>query len=151
MSTNPAKVGRPTKYKPEMCAAVVELMREGASLIEVAANIGITEETLHQWKKSNKDFSESVKRGAQLSKAWWMKEGRVALRDKDFNATLWYMNMKNRHGWADKVEKKEDHSITIAWANHIPDQIQDAEVVSPVELDTPVPANSNKLSESEGE
>ena len=124
-----AKMGRPTKYRPEMCQQVVELMREGASLCEVAVNIGITEDTLHRWKKTNQEFSESIKIGLELSKAWWLSQGRVNLENKDFNATLFYMNMKNRHGWADKVEKQDNHSITIAWANQAVEQIPDAEII----------------------
>jgi hypothetical protein len=111
----PAKVGRPTKYKPEMCDQVIEMMAEGASKTEVAACLGINRETLNRWSKEIDEFSNAVKNGELLSQAWWEKEGRVSLRDKDFNATLWYMNMKNRHGWTDKVEKKQTGSIKISW------------------------------------
>ena len=130
----PAKMGRPTKYRPEMCQSVINLMKEGASLIEVAADIGINADTLHTWRKSNTEFSDAVKIGMQLSEAWWMREGREALRDRDFNYTGWYMNMKNRHGWADKVEKKEQHDIHISWGAApvlpAPDVI-DAEIIQP--------------------
>lgn len=127
------KAGRPTKYKPEMCAQVVELMREGASLAEVSAEIGITRETLNQWRHSNEKFSDAVKNGIELSRAWWERKGRVNLENKDFNATLWYMNMKNRHGWADKVEKKQETKIEIGWkvAPSLPDPtVIDAEIVN---------------------
>jgi hypothetical protein len=134
-------IGRPTKYRPEMCQQVVELMRDGASLVEVAASIGITKDTLHRWKKTNDEFSDSIKIGTQLSEAWWMREGREALRDKDFNSTLWYMNMKNRHGWADKVEKQEQHNIRIEWAGAAPEQIADAEVITP-KLGEPQPIDN---------
>lgn len=100
----PAKMGRPTKYLPEMCDAVVALMSEGASKIEVAHEIGISGETLNEWSKDNPDFSAAIKAGEAASHAWWLSKGRKNLENKDFSATLWYMNMKNRHGWRDKTE-----------------------------------------------
>lgn len=98
--------GRPTKYLPEMCAKVIELMVDGASLVEVAAELGICEKTIHLWKKDNHfpEFSEAVERGVQLSEAWWERQGRVNLENRDFNYTGWYMNMKNRFKWRDKYE-----------------------------------------------
>ena len=107
------EMGRPTKYKPEMCETVIELMKEGASQYEVLATLGISEDTFYRWKKENEEFSESIKRGSQLSQAWWEKKGRISLDDRQFNSTLWYMNMKNRFKWADKQEVKNEGNITI--------------------------------------
>ena len=106
-------MGRPTKYKPEMCETVIELMKEGASQYEVLATLGISEDTFYRWKKENEEFSESIKRGSQLSQAWWEKKGRISLDDRQFNSTLWYMNMKNRFKWADKQEVKNEGNVTI--------------------------------------
>ncbi|MCH7499419.1 MAG: hypothetical protein IH886_05335 [Nitrospinae bacterium] len=98
--------GRPSKYRPEMCDQVIELMGDGASLVEVAAKLGICKDTLHEWKKTNVEFSDSIKRGVQLSAAWWEEKGRTNLENKDFSYTGWYMNMKNRFGWKDKHENQ---------------------------------------------
>lgn len=100
--------GRPTKYREEMCHVVIAEMREGASKCEVAGELGISEETLYAWRKKHPLFSEAIQIGGQLSKQWWYKQGRKNLENKDFNPRLWYMNMKNRHGWADK--KQIDHT-----------------------------------------
>lgn len=101
--------GRPTKYKPEMCDVLESLMKEGASLTEVCAEIDICHETLNQWSDPEspyyiKDFSEARKRGEKLSAAWWEKKGRQNLDSATFNSTLWYMNMKNRFKWTDRQE-----------------------------------------------
>lgn len=109
--------GRPSKYSPEMCEAVVEIMRAGASMVEVAACLDISESTLFEWCKTDGDyyipeFSESVKRGVRLSAAWWERAGRLNLENKDFSFTGWYMNMKNRFGWKDKIETDNKHEHT---------------------------------------
>lgn len=104
-----SKMGRPTKYRPEMCNVVIEIMSDGGSLAEVAAEIDVCEETIQSWKKEGGDqfiydFSVAVKTGIRKSKAWWEKHGRKHLENKEFNSTLWYMNMKNRFKWSDRQE-----------------------------------------------
>lgn len=115
-------VGRPTKYIPSMCKVAIDLMSEGASLAEVAAEIDVCEDTIQEWKRKSGDyfieeFSEAIKQGIRKSKAWWEKHGRKNLDNKEFNSTLWYMNMKNRFKWADNqnIEQKveiDDRSLT---------------------------------------
>ena len=112
------KLGRPSKYQPWMCDKLIEMMKEGASLKEVAAELGISRETLRNWgdEKSKTycpDFSGTIKKGLELSEAWWERQGRVNLHNKDFSCVLWYMNMKNRFGWRDKQEIKQDVKQTI--------------------------------------
>ena len=97
-------LGRPTKYRPEMCERVIELMKDGCSLVEVAADLGVDRDSLYEWRRVYPDFSDTIKRGVALSNSWWERNGRVNLENKDFSATLWYMNMKNRFGWKDKTE-----------------------------------------------
>jgi len=107
--TEKNREGRPSKYKPAMCKYIIELMEQGASKTEVAAGLGISKSTLMEWQNPesvyyNKKFSDSIKRGEQLSEAWWERQGRMSLEEKDFNYVGWYMNMKNRFGWRDKVD-----------------------------------------------
>ena len=87
-----------------MCKQVVECMKEGWSKEEVALELGVNIATIYRYAEEYPAFCEAIKQGEEYSRAWWVREGREALRDKDFNATLWYMNMKNRHGWRDKQE-----------------------------------------------
>jgi len=107
--------GRPTKYKTEYCKTAVDLMADGASKMEVCGTIGICYDTFLDWQKIHKEFSESIKTGNMLSQAWWEREGRTSLRDNDFSYTGWYMNMKNRFKWADKLEHagKDGGQLTI--------------------------------------
>jgi hypothetical protein len=54
------------------------------------------------------EFSEAVKEGRQLSEAWWAAAGRRGIfLGKDFNASTYIFNMKNRFlNWKDKQEMK---------------------------------------------
>jgi hypothetical protein len=89
------------------------LYKEGGSDQEVKALIyewlgKFSNDLWDRWMREEPDFSETIKRGRMLSEAWWEKTGRTNLTTKDFNAGLWYMNMKNRFGWADS--QKIDHT-----------------------------------------
>ncbi len=108
-----------SKYDPKMIKKIDPLMSEGASLNELCAELNITKETLNQWLKvdgpyyKGDKFYNAVQHGRMLSEVWWEKQGRLNLKNKEFNATLWYMNMKNRHGWRDTQEHKVDASVTV--------------------------------------
>lgn len=105
--------GRPTDYRPEYCDIVVELGKHGVSKEEMALELGISVTTFYTWQAANEEFLKAVKQAEGESIGWWKKEGRTNLKDKDFSATLWYMNMKNRFGWKDKTETEHSGSVEI--------------------------------------
>lgn len=118
--------GRPTKYRKEMLEKIDPLMSEGAGLNEVAVELGICRETLHEWCDESgpyyiEEFSYAIKKGKDLSLAWWEKKGRTSLENQKFNSTLWYMNMKNRHGWKDKHEHEHSGKVAFAGINIVKD------------------------------
>ena len=108
------KNGRPSKYKKTFCKVAIDLMKDGASRIEVCAAIDISYLTFYEWVTPEsryyiKQFSDAIKKGELLSQAWWEKKGRTKLEERDFNSTLWFMNVKNRFRksplpWSDKTE-----------------------------------------------
>jgi orotate phosphoribosyltransferase-like protein len=97
-------MGRPPDYTPDLCEKVIPLLKQGMSIAEIGLELDIGYSTIYAWMERFPDFKEAIKNGREYSKGWWEKNGRIALRDKDFNSTLWYMNMKNRFGWKDKQE-----------------------------------------------
>jgi hypothetical protein len=88
---------------------VLDLYQKGASDVEVKALIyskrgSFSNDLWDRWMKEEPQFSETIKTGKLLSKAWWYKNGRINLQSKEFNYTGWYMQMKNRFGWTDRVD-----------------------------------------------
>jgi hypothetical protein len=91
---------------------ILELYEQGAADVEIRALIfkkckGKTKASYtlwERWIKEEEEFSETIKAGRLLSEAWWNKNGRINLDNKEFNYTGWYMNMKNRFGWRDKTD-----------------------------------------------
>ncbi len=102
----------PTHWQNEL----LELYRQGASDKEVKALIHswlgkFSNNLWDRWMKEEADFWETIKKGRMLSEAWWENQGRTNLTNKDFKATLWYINMKNRFGWSKKREMKREEII----------------------------------------
>lgn len=92
---------------------VLELYRDGGSDAEVKAMIyewrgTFSNDLWDRWMNQVPEFSETIKKGRILSEAWWTKNGRINLENKDFSYTGWYMQMKNRFGWSDK--QSVDHT-----------------------------------------
>lgn len=98
--------GRPTLYKPEYCEKVIEMMRDGMSITEIAYHLNVAKSTVYEWIDNQAEFSSAIKAGKDFSEGWWMTKGRENISTKEFNSTLWYMNMKNRFGWKDKQESE---------------------------------------------
>lgn len=100
--------GRPIEYYPGLCEEVVPLLEKGMSIEELGLDLKVGYSTIYTWMEKYPDFLEAIKKGRELSKGWWMKRGRRDLCNKDFNSTLWYMNMRNRFGWGNKQDHENN-------------------------------------------
>jgi hypothetical protein len=59
--------GRPTKRRPDDRARVYELARDGKTLDEMAAELGIARSTLCAWGESDKEFSDAIRSGKKIA------------------------------------------------------------------------------------
>ena len=89
-------VGRPSKYKPEYCERILEMAAEGAGMAEYAAEFGIDRTTLFDWRDSHEEFSTALTRAKILEQAWFEREARMNMRNKEFNSNLWYRSVLSR-------------------------------------------------------
>jgi hypothetical protein len=98
--------GRPSKYDPKFCAKVFELGKQGYSVVEMCAEIGVARNTLEtEWPSKHGEFSEAFTRARELSQAWWEEQGRKNLTADKFQAQLYSRSMSARfpHDWREKT------------------------------------------------
>lgn len=101
------QLGRPKKttadLRPDWKELILKEMAEGASIEEIQAMLDTSNDLWYRLMKEDPIFSDTVNKGRRLCKAWWLGIGRKELwSSKTFIQGLWFMNMKNRFGWADK-------------------------------------------------
>lgn len=105
--------GRPTKYTEEVALEIAErlpeMFKNGESVAEVCAELGMSKDTFYRLADQYVAFSDSYKKGQELSEAWWTKLGRAGAAGKvDIQPTTWIFNMKNRFKWADRTENTHE-------------------------------------------
>lgn len=83
---------------------LVEYYKQGYSDAEVAAEMNITMRVFNTMLADNPTFAKLVEFGRTLSLAWWESQSRKNINNKAFNTPLWVFTMKNKYGWADKIE-----------------------------------------------
>ena len=100
--------GRPTKYRPEYCEALVEHMATGASVASFAAEIDVARSTINEWADQHREFSDALSRGKAKCAAWWERVGRDSAQDGKGNATMIVFGLRNmaQEDWQD-VQKRE--------------------------------------------
>jgi hypothetical protein len=64
--TEARPVGRPSKYDPKYCEALIADAREGLSLTAFAGGIGVARSTINEWIEHHPEFSEAVKQHAAI-------------------------------------------------------------------------------------
>lgn len=66
--------GRPSEYDPSFCEKVIELGKEGKSVVQMACAFEVSRPTLEEnWTKAHPEFLEAFTLAKQFSQAWWEK------------------------------------------------------------------------------
>jgi hypothetical protein len=99
-------MSRPTKYKKEFDELLIKHMESGMSFMSFAALVGVNVDTLYEWERKQKSFSEAKQVAFNKNLLFWERLGVAGTAGKihNFNSTTWIFNMKNRHGWRDRRE-----------------------------------------------
>lgn len=100
----------PNKYDPAYCETVVEMGLRGKSKVQMAAAIGVSDQTLTNWREKHAEFAEAMHLAETCSQAWWEERGQDGLEDKNFNHAVWgrTMGARFRRDWSEQYR----HEVT---------------------------------------
>lgn len=84
---------------------VVSLYKEGAGDEEAMRALRITRRSFGDLMKDDELFFGVIEHGRLCRQAWYLEQGRKNIFNKQFNTPLWYHQMKNLFGWADKQDQ----------------------------------------------
>lgn len=86
----------PAEYTPDLCEEAIALADIGMIGAELAAHWAVSEETMTGWEKAHSDFANALHRARTRAKAWWQRQPRLAIREKDnkFPAGAWSQQVR---------------------------------------------------------
>lgn len=102
-------VGRPSKYKPEYIDKIDEYLettgKENMSvpkMVSFARYIGVNKDTLYEWAKEHKDFSDSLSKITDKQEEELVDVG--VYGGKEINATIVKMILMSNHGYKERSD-----------------------------------------------
>ncbi len=151
--------GRPSKYKEEYKEQVFKLALLGATDIEMADFIGVSESTFNEWKKKYSDFSESIKKGkdeadiAVVESLYQRAKGFSKIVKKAFKVrtTINGQGSKEKIAYGDEeLYYAPDTTAIIFWLkNRQPDKWRDKKEIKADVVNTPIEISEEKLKQIE--
>ena len=109
----PRSAGRPTKYDPDYCEQVLEVMGTGLSLTAFAGVVGVARSTINEWLLAHPDFAAAVRVG-QAKRVYYLER---SMLDGDIGAriTSRIFALKNAdpEEWRDRRELEHSGNVTI--------------------------------------
>jgi hypothetical protein len=116
----PKGVGRPKKYLPEYCDQIIDFMAEGKSLLQFAASINCTRDTVYEWAKQYKEFSDALNEAKEKCESYWERivQAKTVKKIPGSDALLLFY-LKNRFKWTERAESKIEQSQSITFTTQI--------------------------------
>lgn len=98
--------GQPTKYLPDHCNFVLDLLKQGKTKSQIAAMLGVSTKSLDRWEKEHEEFALALEVGKSASEARWTEIGFQGMTGqiKGFNPTMFIFMTSNMFGWRQRTD-----------------------------------------------
>ncbi|MGI2032044.1 helix-turn-helix domain-containing protein [Rhizobium panacihumi] len=90
--------GRPTVYDSSFPERAIKLGREGKTIAQIAADLGISKSTLYLLAQERDEFSDAISQAVEAAEAYWDDIGNKAVVGgiSGFNHQTYQLIMRNR-------------------------------------------------------
>lgn len=141
--------GRPSDYDPSYCEEVIELGKQGKSLVQMAAHFDVSRQTIDNWAAAHPAFLEALNRSKAHAQDWWENAGQTGMLAPGFNAAVWKKSMEAR--FRDDYTERQQLEHTGADGGPIKTEAKlDLDNLKPEERDVLRTILSRRAGESEG-
>lgn len=110
------ELGRPTEYRPEFAALLVEMSALGYGLSGFCAYLKVSRRGIAGWRQRHEEFAQAVALGTELRQAWFEAAGQRGMftdpKKERFDGRFAEFMMKNAfpHEYGDRLEIAHRHS-----------------------------------------
>ena len=105
-----SKIGRPTKYSPEIGEVVFSLMDDGLSVVQVARKLNVSRSTIYKWAEDNSDFMDTFTRAREAAESHWEYKFTDMMKDRNINAPLVKLYFMSRFKWSENDQAAEEQA-----------------------------------------
>ena len=107
-----SKIGRPTKYSPEIGEIVFGLMDDGLSVVQVARKLNVSRSTIYKWADDNTEFSDTFTRAREAGEAHWEYKFTAMMQSRasDSSQSLIKLYFANRFKWSENDAAAEEQA-----------------------------------------
>lgn len=104
-------VGRPSKYSPAYCNEVIACMGQGFSLTAFAGSIGVSRDSVYEWAKEHREFSDALSKAKAKRSMYW--EGRLMEGGSITGAAIFALKNVDPGEWRDKHEIEQNVNVVV--------------------------------------
>ena len=109
--------GRPTKFEPWMCDAVIAYGRLGWSKASMCAELMISRQTIDNWMADHPEFLGAMEIALLLSQQWWEHKGQDNLVTTGFQGSVYSRSMSARfpQDWTERKDTNVNLTTQEDW------------------------------------
>jgi hypothetical protein len=117
-------VGRPSKYEPWMCDAVITVGEDGGHIYDMCKAIDVASfETFYNWIKTYPDFGKAVSKAKLASITWWLRVNKgIALGEIKGNHSAVMAILKNKDTMHFNAEENTTKTVNVTHSHVISDE-----------------------------